>query len=256
MEAIVRRPFQGVINIVRFNWHFYVIAGVIIAVLFGSLMFLSEEFRWIVNLSVILIVITLFLSLVVSYCVYDYSGLYNFKWLDRVSFSSQSNIVNIHAGFDETSFIFKRKYPNAKLTVFDFYDPKSHTEVSIKRARKAYGAYPGTKNINTNHIPLTTNSMDIVFNIFSIHEIRKREERINFLRKQHGVLNLDGRCIIVEHLRDLPNFMAYSIGFFHFYSLYEWKDNFLQAGFVIDRMIKITPFVSVFILKKRNGDTP
>jgi SAM-dependent methyltransferase len=151
--------------------------------------------------------------------------------------------------------IFRQRYPHADLKVFDFYDPKKHTEVSIKRARKAYEPYPNTKNINTDFIPLAENSTDVVFNIFSLHEVRNREERINFLKRQHRSLKDDGRCIIVEHLRDLPNFIAYNIGFFHFLSPHEWKNNFLMAGFEIGSVIKVTPFVSVFILNKSNGYT-
>lgn len=151
--------------------------------------------------------------------------------------------------------IFIQRYPQADLKVFDFYDPKKHTELSIKRARKAYEPYPNTEKINTDFIPLAENSTDVVFNIFSLHEIRNREERINFLKRQHRFLKEDGRCIIVEHLRDLPNFIAYNIGFFHFFSPHEWKNNFLMAGFEIRSVINVTPFVSVFILNKSNGHT-
>jgi hypothetical protein len=255
MEAIVRKPFQGVINIIRFNWHFYLIAGFIIAFLFTSSALIPNELSNIVYVIIILILVALFLSLAISFYVYDYSGLYKFKWLDNLSVHSKSKIANIHAGFDETSLTFRHRYPQADLTVFDFYDPKKHTEVSIERARKAYEPYLDTKPINTDFIPLTANSTDLSFNIFSLHEIRNREERINFLKRQHTYLKDDGRCIIVEHLRDLPNFIAYNIGFFHFLSEHEWKNNFLMAGFEIENVIKVTPFVSVFILKKSNEYT-
>lgn len=255
MEAIVRKPFQGVINIIRFNWHFYIIAGFIIAFLFASSALIPRELINIVYVIIILILVALFLSLAISFYVYDYSGLYKFKWLDNLSVHSKSKIANIHAGFDETSLIFKQRYPQAGLAVFDFYDPKKHTGVSIKRARKAFEPYPDTKPINTDFIPLTANSTDFAFNIFSLHEVRNREERINFLKRQHRFLKDDGRCIIVEHLRDLPNFVAYNIGFLHFYSESEWKHNFLKAGFEVGSVIKVTPFVSVFILNKSNGYT-
>jgi hypothetical protein len=59
-----------------------------------------------------------------------------------------------------------------------------------------------------------------------------------------------GKVVVVEHLRDVPNFLAYNIGFFHFLSEKEWSDNFCQAGFNVDVKFKITPFITVFILRK------
>jgi hypothetical protein len=95
-----------------------------------------------------------------------------------------------------------------------------------------------------------------VFNIFALHEVRNRDERINFLKEQVAVLRKEGQVVIVEHLRDVPNFLAYNIGFFHFLSGTEWNHNFLQAGLFIVKRFKITPFINVFILRKADGDTP
>lgn len=256
METILRKPFQGISNIVRFNWHFYLLASIAIAVLLFSSIVIQKEFAWMVTTTAILILVTTILSLAVSFYVYDYSSLYSFKWFKFLPLKSGSKIVNIHAGFDETSLILKVKYPRADLTVLDFYDPTKHTEVSIKRARKALPAYDGTKQITTDHIPLVDKSIDLIFNIFSIHEVRDSEERIRFLRNQNAALKDDGRCVIVEHLRDVANFAAYNIGFFHFVSLRQWKCNFSKAGFEIETVFKITPFVSVFILNKKNGSAP
>jgi hypothetical protein len=256
MEASVRTPFQGVTNIIRFNWHFYVTSSGIVLLLISSLMFVSTEFSWIVKISVILILITTFISLAVSYYVYDYSGLYNFDWFNRLPIKEEARILNIHAGFDETSLIIKARYPKTHLSVFDFYDPEKHTEASIERARRAYAPYPDTIKISTDQIPVATDSIDLIFNIFSIHEIRNSNERIHFLTMQYEVLKTAGRCVIVEHLRDLTNFAAYNVGFLHFLALKEWQSNFSAAGFEIESSWKITPFVSVFMLKKKHGNTP
>jgi hypothetical protein len=255
MEAIVRTPFQGVTNIVRFNWHFYVFAVVsIAALLVVSSLFLNDA-AWLINSVAILIFGSTAVSLAVSYYVYDYSSLYNFDWLDTLNIQRDSKIVNINAGFDETSFLLSSKYPHAALQVFDFYDAEKHTEISIERARKAYAPFPGVKQITTGKLPLEKDSIDFIFNIFSAHEIRNREERILFLTQLKHSLRDNGRCVIVEHLRDVPNFFAYNIGFLHFFSPSEWRSNICASGMVVEREIKITPFISVFILKKNDGTT-
>jgi SAM-dependent methyltransferase len=256
MEATIRKPFQGVMNIIRFNWHFYVFAGAIVIILLFSLAFIPETFSWVAGSTAILICFSTLLSLAVSCYVYDYADLYGFAWLVHWKIKPGAKIVNINAGFDETSPLLKSRYPEADLEVLDFYNPARHTEISIERARRAYAAYPGTTPIDTGHIPLERKSVDFIFNIFAIHEVRNSAERIDFLRQQYDVLKEDGRCIVMEHLRDLPNLMAYNIGFFHFFSRNEWCSNFSAAGFQIEKVLKITPFVSIFVLKKNNGVTP
>jgi hypothetical protein len=233
-----RVAFQGVANIIRFNWHFYIIAAVFIAVL---VFFNQYSIAALIMLSMIV-------SLAVSWYVYDYSGLYTLNWLEV----KPSCIVNINAGFDETSALLAARYPAAKLTVFDFYDPLKHTEVSIERARKAYGAYPGTQVISTAAVPLMRS--DFIFIALAAHEIRNRLERQLFFSQLRERLTDGGKIVVLEHLRDPPNFMAYNIGFFHFFSRKEWRWTFASAGLAIHKETKITPFLSAFILVK-NGIT-
>jgi hypothetical protein len=51
---------------------------------------------------------------------------------------------------------------------------------------------------------------------------------------------------MVEHLRDFPNFLAFTVGFTHFFSRAAWKNAFEQAGFSSFRETKFTPFMSIF----------
>jgi hypothetical protein len=50
----------------------------------------------------------------------------------------------------------------------------------------------------------------------------------------------------VEHLRDFPNFVAFTIGFTHFFSKATWKKAFEEAGFTSFNETKFTPFMSIF----------
>lgn len=176
--------------------------------------------------------------------------MYSLNWLDSISLSKGSPIVNIHAGFDESSHLLKHKFPEAELSVLDFYDPVKHTEVSIKRARKAYPAFPGTKAISTSQLPLAESSGDCIFLILAAHEIRNEEERLAFFTGLKHALKPDGKIIVTEHLRDLPNFMAYTIGFFHFLPESHWKKAFKDSGLHISERFRITPFINTFILTK------
>lgn len=247
----MRKPFQGVINIIRFNWHFYVIAFTLIGGLTIANLFLEDAVRWIIPTLIILILLSITLSLGISYYIYDYTDIYNLDWLKPLDVPAGTNLVNIHAGFDETSHLLAQRYSRSMLQVFDFYDPVKHTEISIERARKLYGAYPNTKKIHTGNIPLEVNSTDYIFNIFAAHEIRDPVERIAFLKQLHACIKPTGYVVVLEHLRDLPNFIAYNIGFFHFHSRKEWRRNFTEAGFILEQELALTPFLALFILRKQ-----
>jgi SAM-dependent methyltransferase len=242
-----RRRFQGVLNILSFNRHYYVFGLIALFVLFISRMF----FNW--PNTVFWLVIALFLyglimPLIVSAYVYDFSGYYDFKWLNEIvgQEKTASLLVNINAGFDETSFMIKNKFSFPDLKVFDFYNAERHTEPAIVRARKVSLVYPGTQQISTNHIPLKDHSADIVFLLSAAHEIRSDQEKSLFLKECHRICEPDGKVIMVEHLRDFPNFLAFSVGFTHFFSRATWKKVFEVAGFSSFQENKFTPFMSVF----------
>ena len=247
---MTRKPYQGVVNIIRFNWHFYLFAGITVLLFVVVSMYASMMLSWLCLIIALGTFVSTSISLIVSYYIYDRSSLYKFTWMSRLPAPNTEPIVNIHAGFDETSVILKEKFPGAALTVFDFYNPVKHTERSIERARKAYPRYPGTITTTTSQLLIPENSSVLIFNIFALHEVRDQAERIQFLKEQRRSLKTNGRIIIVEHLRDTSNFAAYTIGFFHFLSRREWLSTFALAGLSIDTSFKVTPFITVFILKK------
>lgn len=252
MEKI-RTPLQGLKNIVRFNWHFYVIAYFLVIVLLSSKWMLPPHFDLLAILMASLIGILVFISLAVSIYIYDLSGFYNFNWLSE-KINSTENLITVNAGFDEISQVLEEKFKLSILQKFDFYDPTVHTEVSIKRARKIYPPVPGTQNITSNYIPLEDHSVDKAFVIFSAHEVRDFKEKLLLFKELRRVTKENGVVILTEQLRDIPNFLAYNIGFFHFLPRKNWEKTFLKSGFSIKKEYKITPFVTTFILSK-DGNT-
>ena len=246
-----RKSFQGVLNILSFNRHFYVFGLGVLALLIASNWFFNLQplVFWLI---IIAFLYGLIMPLIVSAYVYDFSGYYKLDWLqkeikdaDKIKLS-----LNINAGFDETSFIIERIFPNTQLMVFDFYNAKQHTEPAIKRARKVSLVYPNTQQILANSIPLEDKTVDAIFLLSALHEIRTQDEKIQFLKECHRVCKQDGKVIMVEHLRDFPNFLAFTIGFTHFFSRSIWKKAFEGAGFTSFKETKFTPFMSIFNCSK------
>ncbi len=249
MEPL-RKPLQGVKNIIRFNWHFYVLAfGVLVGLFFYAPMLGATCIPYL-EIGIAVASFSILVSLLVSWYVYDGSGLYNLRWLGAADIPAAATIININAGFDETSTLVQHKFPGANLIVFDFYDAAKHTEVSIKRARKAYPPFPGTIAVTTARIPVANASANVVLLTLAAHEIRNEQERILCFKELYRILKPGGVIVVTEHLRDIPNFIAYNIGCFHFFSKATWLRTFTGAGFRVSSEQKHTPFITTFILEK------
>jgi len=250
--ANLRKPFQGITNIIRFNWHFYILSIILILLWITiGIIFDLGEFKSIFWILFSLGILANAASLLASWYIYDASNLYSMDWLGDLGNENSKlsqRILNIHAGFDETSDHIQQKFVNSKLQVFDFYDGRKHTEISIERARKAYPAHYNTIKINTNHIPLQDHSVDKIFLILSAHEIRNPTERINFFKECKRILKSNGSIIVLEHLRDIPNFLVYTIGFLHFHSHATWLNTFQESGLILQKEKKVTPYLSYFHL--------
>lgn len=246
-----RKPFQGVVNIIKFNWHFYVISAIFVCLYILFKQRLPANIECVLFYLIILACISIANSLLISYYIYDLSNLYQLGWLPD---STPSKTLNINAGFDETSYIIQTKYPDTELTVCDFYDPKKHTEISIARARKAYPPYPNTIQISTNQIPFADNTFDLITIIFAAHEIRNVEERIMFFKELSRIIKPSGKIVVTEHLRDFNNLLAYNIGFFHFLPKSIWFSTFRESNLDIVMETKSTAFIRHFTLQK-NGNS-
>jgi len=250
MEGVsARKRLQGVANIIRFNWHFYVTGLALVAAFWITLTILGgSTAKTIIAVIALTVCWNLFVSLAVSAYVYDFSGFYTLMWLRRYLQTGGNRVANIHAGFDETSGIIAGVHPMVSLSVYDFYDAARHTEVSIRRARAAYGSYPGTRQIDTRNPVMAEEPYDLILLILAAHEIRSEAEAVSFFNALKNHLAPGGKIIVVEHLRDAANFMAYTVGFFHFLSRRRWLRTFLHAGLLVEAEEKTNPFITLFCL--------
>lgn len=246
-----RKPLEGVTNIVRFNWPFFFIALILVV---GYLAFLYSRPLPLhlgpLSLLVGIVVNWFFLSLFVSFFVYDTEGLYQFGWLLKSLKKEPKRILNLHAGFDETTKSLHLLFPDAEIKVFDFYSPKRSTEPSIARAR-ALRANVESISVDIVGWNLEDNSQDLVQVFMSAHELRKPSDREALFKEIHRVLKLDGQVVIVEHLRDFANFVAFGPGFYHFYPRSEWLRVADRCGFAVSKEESIKVFVRVFFLCKK-----
>lgn len=241
---------KGLLQIIKFNRHFYLGAITLIFLLLLKIESWNGTLLIAANTALIVLIYFVFSSLLISWYIFDYRNIQNLEYIQQFQLEEKSELLNIHAGFDETSESIRHLFSSGKLSVLDFYEKSKHTEQSLKVARKLNSTTYKSENISTENIPRMNESVDYVFLIFSAHEIRDTKERNIFFKELHRILKQDGKIIMTEHLCDFANFMAYGPGAFHFWTEKTWLTCIGQAGMNVEQKIKITPWINCYLISK------
>ncbi len=253
MLTPARGRYDGLLEIISYNRRFY--AFTIIGVAAGSLAaaWLGGSLGLLLAGAIVITVAWMLASLAVSHYIYDRSALYDFRWMRERLPRAPRNWINIHSGLDQTSEILQSVFPDSDGQVLDIYNPTEMTESSIARARELSSRGPKALAADFRHLPLPDSSCDAVFLIFAAHEIRQRDSRTEFFQEVARGLAANGTVILVEHLRDPANFLAFGPGFLHFHSRREWLHAAHSADLKVQEEMSVTPFVHVFILVHEHG---
>ncbi|MGB8168506.1 MAG: class I SAM-dependent methyltransferase [Chthoniobacteraceae bacterium] len=246
----LRRPWQGMMAIARFNWPFYLAAGVVlIAALCGLLLSGFLPVQLVCFLAAAGAAYFIFGSLGVSHLIYDRSDLYRWRWLGRaLRGAGRERFIFCHSGFDEASSELGKKFADTQWERFDHFDEELMPERSIQRARRLYPPAPGTIRAPFDHWPAPAASADVVFGLLAIHELRAEAQRTAWFAEARRCLSAEGRVVLVEHVRDVANFLAFGPGFLHFHSPASWRRCWAGAGLRCADEFRITPWVRVFVL--------
>jgi SAM-dependent methyltransferase len=198
MRSPTRGRFEGVAQILRFNWPMYVAAAIVLALGAAAIFLipLHDLLRVAASAALALAGFWLLVSLAVSHYVYDRAGIYRGEWLSVALPQEPRRYANLHAGFDEFSLALAARFPSASARVLDFFDPGVMTEPSIARARKVETGQPRAECVNFRSLPLADGELDAAFLIFAAHELRDPESRVALLRELARVLKPTGRVVI------------------------------------------------------------
>ena len=252
-EREARGQFDGVLQIVRYNWNLYIAAAVVCAIVGGFVLAIHPPtaLAVLLILGAIAAVFWLTLSLAVSHYVYDRSDLYRWQWIRERVAGNPRQVVNIHAGLDETSPALQEMYPAAELTILDIYDPAEMPEPSIARARREARSMLASVKADFRRLPLQNASTDLVTVIFVAHELRPAAAKEAFFRELARAVKPGGTVLLVEHVRDAWNLLAFGPGAFHFFPRREWLRVAATTGFELSAEISRTVFVHALVLRRR-----
>ena len=231
------------IRILRFHWQKYTATLVTVA----AVPLLPPPYRAPAAVAAIPAIFWFAASLMVSWYVYDRGPLADDHWLRRCVLHPPGRWLNLHAGLDYASPALAALFPSAEGQTLDIFDPREMTEPSIVQARRIVHAPPGAPTGVWSSLPVATASVDAAFVIFTAHELRRPESREKLFRELARVLRPGGEIVVVEHLRDWRNFLAFGPGFLHFLPKRAWRTAATAAALRIARTFTITPFVRVFV---------
>jgi hypothetical protein len=93
----------------------------------------------------------------------------------------------------------------------------------------------------------------VVVVTLAAHEIRDRQKRQRFFQELSRIVSPQGKLIVVEHLRDLAAALAFGPAILHFFPRREWLDLGSATGLEVERERRITPFVRVFIFRRKDS---
>jgi SAM-dependent methyltransferase len=244
--------FDGVLKILRFNWPQYV-AGAGVVAFAAAIVTAITLPAWLDVLAwagVCVAAFWLIASLAVSFYVYDLSPLYRWSWISEILPEAPARWVNIHMGLDDSTAALRRLFPSSAGRSFDAFDEREMSEPSIHRARRLAMNSEPAERVSFSLLPLAAVSCDAVFLILSAHELRYRRSQEQFFREVSRIVRPGGTVLLVEHLRDGWNFLAFGPSFIHFWPARRWASLASGVGLKIEKRRRITPFVAVFVLRK------
>jgi len=243
-------PFRMTRLVISFNRHFFYIALGACALGVAVIFVIHQPFiRWGIGLGISAAIYFILASVIASYFNYDHSDLYKLReWPARSFPENLASAVIIHAGFDPASGAFRARYPNTSVRVLDFFTPEETTEASIQLAHRLNPPTGPQEHTALDAWPIDTGSQDAVLALSAAHEIREDARRVRFFREARRVLRSGGRVVVIEQLRDLPNFLCFGAAVFHFLSRRTWLRSFRDSGLTLEREFAITPFMRAFVL--------
>ena len=181
-----------------------------------------------------------------SHYVYDRSGLYDLRWLPECIHREPVRWISMHAGIEEPSLLLRSLFPRSHGQIHDIYDPSEMTELSIRRARRLAATSSSSASPT---LSAPGELFETAFLIFAAHELRGRQARERLFCQIAQTLCKGGELVLVEHVRDWCNFLAFGPGFLHFFSQGTWQAAAQSAGLHTRLHRKVTPFVHVFVFR-------
>lgn len=166
------------------------------------------------------------------------------EWI-RSAASSSRSWLNLTTGFDDSTGWLRITAPGAG-TAIDVFDPTRRHAAALGRARSSFPPPGPPVRIADLTDTIQPASVDIVFLLMSAHETHGHD-RAALFAAAHRALVAGGRVVVVEHLRDLANILAFGPGAWHFSGRGDWIASAAGAGLELLDERRLDPWVTGFV---------
>lgn len=234
-----RLAIRGVAQVAQFNWP-KVLAGLGVS---GLGVLLWRRLPWLARLVVVGAGFWTPVSLAASWWVYDLSPLRHWRFFaDRLP-RPPSRILLVVAGFDEVSPVLGEVFPGVEIDVVDVVDEAG---ASVRRARRLY---PADAPIVQPAELGRGQTYDLVLFAQSAHEIGDPLPRHAMFAAARAAVGDTGSVVVVEHVRDMANAIAFGPGCWHFQTAATWRESFVAGGLLTMDHTTVTPLVHCWVLR-------
>lgn len=233
----------GVGRVVLFNWPKYVAAVLVLALGVTAARLSHGPVRLAMVFVCVLIIYGMVASLLATWWVYDHRAQ---RLYQRIADQRHGTApwVLVHAGFDEShGRLHALLGPPAHH--FDI-GPSSDRSRSLSRAH----ALSGRNGVPvTGILPMGDATVGLVVVLFGIHELHSDSDAVALLHELNRVTVGDGSVVIVEHLIDVPNVVAYGLAAWHFSTGGRWRHAVTSAGMHMKSATRIGGLVTVMVAR-------
>ena len=233
----------GVGRVVLLNWPKYVAAVSALALGVTAVSYSRGMARLEFALLCALIAYGTAASLLATWWVYDHEAQ---RLYQRIADHRHGTApwVLVHAGFDEShGRLHALLGPPAHH--FDI-GPSSDRSRSLRRAHALSGR-DGVPVVGA--LPVGDASIGLVVVLFGIHELHSDSDAVALLRELTRITVGDGSVVIVEHLIDVANIVAYGPAAWHFSTGGRWRNAVTSAGMRLKSATRVGGLVTVMVAR-------
>jgi arsenite methyltransferase len=162
----------------------------------------------------------------------------NFDWIARLlELKGNEYVLDVGSGTGRTAVQIAKRLTTGRLVGIDIWDTMELSGNSPERAYKnaeieGVKAKVDFKFGNVLKIPFDDNTFDIVTCSSVLNNLSGEKNRIEAMKEIFRVLKPRGKCMLLEPLRNLRMFFAFTpFAFFHLGKSEHWKKYSKTAGF-------------------------
>ena len=249
--------YSGAISTLLYNWPIFSGALFFGVVALTASPFLPGPWNWLLFIAGLGSLILVFNILAASFIVYDWGRKREYERLAELGRLSEANVViDVTCGKLRGTRGLLSLFQQGHYFVIDIFAPQKMTDPALRRAREMEPPLEPGRRIyrregSVSSLPIPHNWADVIYCSFSLHELQNSDDRQAIFNEFARILKPEGRLLIAEHGRDLPNFLAFGLGVLSFFSPSVWRTHIAKAGLTVEHQERWRGLVYLWVARRK-----